>query len=373
LEVCKQLLTLALAAEDTGVAALAGEVIAALLKTDSIAAGGAGLLWRRLFGEEGVYRLFFSLTAEEGGTAQGRLLGLLPHLLAVDWELLARSRIASVEPVPAKEGEYGGLLLYAATAMVPEDDIIAQMLLQDFYAAIISASPRALEFLQRTGIVEKTVSLLTNAEENPFLLPHAANFLATLIANHPHTLNTLGPQLLPSIRRDPVAAESLTLLPPMGSWLAGHHVVEALPLSPPAAPPLKTLAHLFSHEPLYREYLSAHPDLWERLTSYASTAALGPVATAALDLIATVAQQGEWGVKEVKEAPGVLMMLAEEPKRFLGGDVAGYRVLRRRWEVAGEVAEVVGGAWRDKLRERVRGGPLPGARWEGGEVATMEM
>jgi hypothetical protein len=25
------------------------------------------------------------------------------------------------------------------------------------------------------------------------------------------------------------------------------------------------------------------------------------------------------------------------------------------------------------LRERVRGGPLPGARWEGGEVATMEM
>ncbi|KAA8903331.1 hypothetical protein FN846DRAFT_985453, partial [Sphaerosporella brunnea] len=244
-------------------------------------------------------------------------------------------------------------------------------------ALFASAKTRAKEFLTLTGTVQKCVTLLEAEEatvEQSLLRPHAASFAAKLVELFPDELEKgLGEKLVEICRRDPQATESFELLKAMGPFVATRGIVPGIPLSPPLEPPLRTLAHLFKHEQVYHEYVAAHPELWELVTSYAATPALGAVALAALQLIENVATAGDWGVRELVGAPGVLGMLVEPPKRFLGGEVEGWRVLRRRWEVVGVVAEKVGGRWGERLRERYRAGVVERGAWEGGEVATMEM
>lgn len=410
--VVKALLRVLLVGEDTGVAEYAADVLLALLKVDSISIGGAGVLWRRLFGDEGVYRIFFESTRlEEGGRAghaQSRLLELLPRIAACDWELLCRSRFAGVEAdyfevLPEQDGRaHGGLLYYAATNMVQDkEDVMMHMLVLEFYSALFGASKkRALAFLETLGIAEEVVGLAIRPEEytnDPIdvdlLQPKACAFVATLITHFPERIyqpieKPLGGELLKLITHHlsephaPPHSPTLTILralPP--SYLPGKNIITLLPLSPPHPEFLSALSILLPHEPLYREYLTTSPDMYERLTTLSEALAHGQSAIEALNIISAIASAGEWGIKEILAAPGVMQMLAKLPEPSLGAgrdtDGAAWRVLRRRWEVAKIVEERLegGNAWKGRMQERVAGGVVKrgGGGGERVEIATEGM
>ncbi|KAI5856398.1 hypothetical protein BZA05DRAFT_199739 [Tricharina praecox] len=392
--VMKALLRVLLLGEETATAQFASDVLLELLKVDSIATGGAGVVWRRVFGDEGVYRVFFESTkVGEGGRAghaQSRLLELMPRIAACDWELVCRSRFPAVEAeyfevLEERDGrEYGGLLYYVAAKMVADrEDVMMHMLLLEFYTVLFGASKkRALAFLEDLGIVREVVALALRPEEYTddsidvdLLQPKACAFVGTLITHFPSRLSQpadkpLGGELLKLITHHlsepyaPPHSPTLTLLralPP--AFLVGKNIVSLLPLSPPHPEFLRTLALLLPHEPLYREYAAASSDMYERLTALSETLVHGQSAVEALNIIAAIAaSEGNWGVQEILNAPGVMGMLAKLPEQSLGAgrdtDGAAWRVLRRRWEVAKTVEERLegGSPWKGRMQERVAGG-----------------
>jgi len=411
--VVRALLRVLLVGEDPAVAECAADVLLELLRADSIASG-AGVVWRRIFGDEAVYRVFFESTRADGraraGLAQSRLLELLPRIAACDWEPVCRSRLPAVEAdyfeVPPREGgrEHGGLLYYAATEMVADrDDVAMRMLLLEFYAALFAASAeRALAFLEDLGIAQEVVGLALRPEDSTddpidadLLQPKACAFVATLITHFPEQLSQpaerpLSGELVALIVRHlsephaPPHSPTLTLLRALpADHIAGKNIVALLPLSPPHAEFLSTLARLLPHEPLYREYLGASPDMYERLTALAETLAHGQSAVEALNIIAAIAAAaGDWGVREIVAAPGVMPMLAKLPEPSLGAgrDPAGaaWRVLRRRWEAAKIVEERLHSSspWKPRMRQRVAAGIVKRAGAATGdrvEIATEGM
>jgi len=413
----KTIVTLALTARDTGVATKAAAVLVALLNIDAIEHGGAGVLWRRVFGDETVYCVFYEMTSWKGQDlggrrekteAQSRLLSLLESLVVLDFELLCRSRFEGVEAKyytknADTDGEYGGLLVYAAAKMVEErEDVMMHMLLLEFYTNLLSASgKRAWDFLNTLGKVRHAVTLAVKPEtytddflEHGLLQSKASAFVARMIEYFPMELNVpfqnekLGDELLVVIKKHletPYAGShtpSLLILRSIpASWITGKGVIPLVPLSPPEPEFLRTIATLLPHQPLYREYLAKNSEMWEKLVHYASSPALSEAAVAALDVVDRVSAAGDWGVDEVLRAPGVMQMLVDVPDTFMssraGADTgaAAWRVFRRRWEVAGTVLGRLreGNVWRSRLERRVAMGVLGKRDGPGAEVATAEL
>lgn len=397
--VVKSVLTLALTARDTGVANRAALLLVALLQADR-GGGDGGVLWRRVFADEAVCSVFFSLTSAKGlpsskekTEAQSRLLALVPSLASIDFEALCRPRFEATEARYSSAGTtstagYGGLLLYCAAGMVRErDDVIMHMLLLEFYTALLDLDARAVDptdagtrrawdLLHALGKVAHTVTLAVNPQaytddvlEHGLLQSKAAAFVARMVELFPAELDMPlpagGPALLgdgilsvvrthlddPHVGPHTPSLQMLRAMPPQ--WLAGKGVVARVPLSPPFPEFLRTLARLLAHQPLYRQYAAHRPELWEVVVRYASSVALGDAAVAALDLVEAVAlaaagggggDGGGWGVVEILRAPSVMPMLVAVPRLPLGARVGAadsgavaQSVLQRRWEVARSV------------------------------------
>lgn len=189
------LLTLWLASENTEVAERALEAIEGLLAVDSkdsvtvISAGerlgeaqGQGLLWRRIFHDIDVYNILFewtSLTTSKRDIntkkglqlvtiSQARLFDLIARAAPLDWAALTTSSLPTVENKYMTGGgdqPYGGILRYAASYMIDSNDVLMEVLRQDFFVKLLgfvednhvqNVSPRLLEAIQQGAGVEST-------------------------------------------------------------------------------------------------------------------------------------------------------------------------------------------------------------------------
>jgi hypothetical protein len=423
-DVVKQLVTLSLAARDTTVALHAASVLASILNTDLVGHGGAGVVWRRIFGDESVYRIFFDITSWNGlyiggrrekTEAQGRLLGLLESVAILDWDLLFHPRFKELEARfctkndPKDASGFGGLGYYAAKQMIEEkDDVMMHMLLLDFYSKLLSGGGNhAWDCLDSLGLVLHCVTLAVDPErytqdflEIGLLQSKASEFVVRICELFPENLNSalintnspLGQDLLhviiqhlqessPPLPHAP-SISILRVLPEQ--WVVGSSIAQLIPLSPPHPEFLRALASLFRSQSLYEEYISTHPRLWEKIVYYAGTTALADTAVAALEVVDAVVAAAPWGMQVIENAPGAMPLLVDVPDTYLSSragadtEATAWRVHRRRWEVAGNVLRRLpaDSPWRAKLEQRVVGGVFGKGGSEGvpsAEIATMEM
>lgn len=155
-EVVAALVQLWLCTPDTGIAQEAGKTILSLLKADQEAPPGSGedplpahsqgLMWKRMFGDQDIYALLFSICSLKSSgeaskgqrtLAQARLLEWLPTVGSLNWNAITKNHHPEVESqyVDSK-GE--GLLYFAATSMVDvRDDVLMHRCLIDFFGALI--------------------------------------------------------------------------------------------------------------------------------------------------------------------------------------------------------------------------------------------
>ncbi|KEF61778.1 uncharacterized protein A1O9_03348 [Exophiala aquamarina CBS 119918] len=191
----KTLLTLWLGSENTEVAERALEAIEGLLAVDSkdsvtvISAGerlgeaqGQGLLWRRIFHDIDVYKILFewtSLTTSKRDVntkkglqlvtiSQARLFDFIARAAPLDWAALTTSSLPNVENKYMTRGDdqpFGGILRYAASSMIDSNDLLMEVLRQDFFVKLLgvvednnlqNVSPRLLEAIQQGAGVEST-------------------------------------------------------------------------------------------------------------------------------------------------------------------------------------------------------------------------
>jgi hypothetical protein len=161
--VLRSLIILLLAGEDIGVAEKAREVLVRLLRVDQLghddsgattSSGGQGMVWKRVFGDQDVYRLFFAVTSWKNNdlelgrarktTAQIRLLQFVEDVAWMDWNAVSTSHHADTE---VEFGSKGGkswsrsLLDYAALQMIAwtDDDPLVLWNLINFLSGIASS------------------------------------------------------------------------------------------------------------------------------------------------------------------------------------------------------------------------------------------
>lgn len=188
--------TVWLSSESTEVAERSLEVIEALLAVDSpnsttvLSAGrsfaeaqGQGLLWRRVFHDPEVYITLFewtSLSKSKRDTkakkerqlitiSQARLFDFIARVAPFDWGTVTTSSLPQIEaqfmsPHGASE-PLGGVLRYAASHMIEKDDVLMEVLRQEFFRKLLGVaeegnhqniSPRLLEAIQQGAGVEAT-------------------------------------------------------------------------------------------------------------------------------------------------------------------------------------------------------------------------
>ena len=158
-EVVAALVRLWLCTPDTGVAQEAGSTLLALLRADQEAPPGSGhdplpahsqgLMWKRVFGDEDIYTLPFTicslksaddtsqLTKSQRTLAQARLLEWLPTVGALNWNAITKSHHPNVESgYMDTKGE--GLLYFVSTSMVDtKGDVLMHRCLIDFFADLL--------------------------------------------------------------------------------------------------------------------------------------------------------------------------------------------------------------------------------------------
>lgn len=224
LETVLALVQLWLCTSDTGVAISAQQLLLDLLKIDQqiqtgpdshLPSGGQGLMWKRLFGDQDVYRMFFeacsfakagssplALSKSQRTLAQARLMEWLPKVAGMDWNAVTRSNHPEIE---ADFKSQGGLLGFATSHMLDtKDDVLMYRCLIDFYSEILDETrPKAanlgnredsvgLRYLIAEGVHARTVAIylqLPGAAIDPleamFLYGPAANYIATYASNYP--------------------------------------------------------------------------------------------------------------------------------------------------------------------------------------------
>ena len=189
-----------------------------------------GLMWRRLFKDKDIYGSMFSmcdlatagqpeqLSKNQKSAAQARLLDMLVRL---DCESIRNSQIPEVEQ---RYGiQRGGILDFAATAMVDRDDVLMHMLLVDFYAELlppghsevktseISAptphSSSSLDFLIDRGLHSRSLSYYLEPNRHSsmdvtYLYSRSANYLSVYASLYPiHFLDTASATADATLRR----------------------------------------------------------------------------------------------------------------------------------------------------------------------------
>ncbi|TQS36736.1 hypothetical protein Golomagni_02804 [Golovinomyces magnicellulatus] len=134
---------------------------------------GQGLLWRRIFQDQDIYILLYSLCTlnieepekdhqdkRQKSLAQGRLLRLLPRLATLNFQIITCSQCPAVEQSRGIRPE--GILSFAATEMVNKKDLLMHITLIIFFGELLSLmskltlSPSTLNFLG--ALVERVAS-----------------------------------------------------------------------------------------------------------------------------------------------------------------------------------------------------------------------
>jgi hypothetical protein len=279
-----------------------------------------------------------------------------------------------------------------------KEDVMMHLVLVDYYSALLmQPSKRPLAFLQAMQVHERTIKLYIKPGEytndmldQGFLESKAGEYISTFVHRHPDEkiklfdggnqtlLDAIVERASAHLRSSPQDPHtpSLQILSAVSAdalALVGKGVVELIPLMPPSAEYLSTLATLFQQHSLYIAYHVAHPELWSKILDYASTPALAQAALAAMQCLETLAST-EWGVQEMLGEPSIMTWLVSWPDKFVGGagdrESWAWRVARQRNEL---VITVLGripkdSAWAAVLEKRVRGGVW--GKGEGAEVAT---
>lgn len=345
-DVIKKLIEVLLLDENTGVAAKAAEVLVGLLSVDLPATGGAGLLWRRILEDKGVYEVFFKLCSWNGDElpggrksktqGQGRLLEFVAKIAALDFDAVATSKIPEIDFKYTGERAGRGLLGFAAGHAVSiDEDVMMHMLLLDFYSSLLQEasttpelSSKALNYLQESGLHGSTVGRYLAPEaysddmiDQQFLESKAGEYIATFARLHPVPLLSLPAPAIPDPKNREASGispgkllvdavlervqfilenhsrsphtPSLDILSSLPISVlttdAGKRVAALVPVSPPFPEYIDCLCNIFSKpgsdRSVYDHYHSAHPEMWRRIISYASALALRDVVLSCMRLI----------------------------------------------------------------------------------------
>ncbi|KAM3421640.1 hypothetical protein BST61_g2025 [Cercospora zeina] len=217
------LVQLWLCTRHTGVASAAQQLLLDLLRIDRevqsgpdshVPTGGQGLMWRRLFDDQDIYRVYFEacsyrapghvgygLTKSRRTEAAGRLMEWLAEVAKMDWNVVTRIHHPEIEQEYQSEG---GLIGFATLHMVEDDDILLYRNLIDFYSAILAATrPEAAELgssspdsaslrhLIASGVHASTIAIYLQTSGRPidpleisFLYGPAANYIATYASKY---------------------------------------------------------------------------------------------------------------------------------------------------------------------------------------------
>lgn len=230
-DVVHALILLWLASPRSGVADRAGSIILQLLAADKEASdvtmhgvgddsanqhGGQGLIWRRVFHDKTIYRLFYSVTSLKGpdfpemgkrekSLAQARLMSLLPKIGVLDWIYISSSHIQEVEKEFGLSTSANGLVEWAAVHMVDyKDDVLIYMNLLQFYGDLLSmislpspvdrVSSVTLDFLRSRGLHDRAASYWLHPEdpahdpiEVQFLYSYSARYVALYLSSYPES------------------------------------------------------------------------------------------------------------------------------------------------------------------------------------------
>lgn len=387
----KTLIRVLLLDDDTGVASKATDVLVGLLSVDLSSKGGTGLLWRRVLEDKGVYELFFKLCSWKGDElpggkksktqGQGRLLGLVARMVALDLECVATSKFPEIDAKYTDGEACKGLLEFAAKyAVDAEGDVMMHMVLLDFYTSLLQepdsaagVASKALNYLEASGLHGSTVGryLAPGAYSNDFidqqfLESKAAEYIAKFTSLHPTQLLSSSSPIIPNRRNakgrrislgtsPPAPAKPLvdSLLERIQSILeqnlphphspsldilsalpasvlvtdAGKQVVAMIPITPPFTEYIDALANVLfkqgSGREVYNHYFSTHRGMWKKLVSYASALALRDVVLSCMRFIEKIVVTQDstgsyWGLKEVVNTPGLMPFLITPPQRFAG-------------------------------------------------------
>ncbi|MCJ1392572.1 hypothetical protein MMC18_005442 [Xylographa bjoerkii] len=318
---------------------------------------GQGLMWRRVFHDKDVYDLFFSIcsltTASQAGQpskrektiSQARLLDFI--LSFSNFEQISASQLPDIE---RKYGlSEGGLLDFAAVHMIDwKDDLLMHASLIDFYTNLLWGnsdpmlrmlgernldSAEALEFLISRELHARTMSYYLEPEkhdsmEGTYLYPPSAQYISTYASCcSSHLLDNGRSDVDRILQRSSRVISGL----PMAKWARGDaprsdlHIISSLPrmvllhasshsplysipVNPPNADALNTLAAIFRGPPkesssniptyikheaaaaraLYFLYAKNTSNLWQRVVDIAETIAIKENALAAINMIDAV-------------------------------------------------------------------------------------
>ncbi|POS88263.1 hypothetical protein EPUL_000611 [Erysiphe pulchra] len=164
---------------------------------------GQGLLWRRIFQDQDIYKLLFSLCdlsscekdefrldRRQISIAQGRLLQLLPRLATLNFQIISQSQFPMIEKIHI--GRPSGILYFAATKMIDKEDLLINMILITFFGHLLSVisketlSSSNFAFLNTivNEVASENITLKQSIEatvENPETTPELQELLSRLI------------------------------------------------------------------------------------------------------------------------------------------------------------------------------------------------
>jgi hypothetical protein len=167
------LVRLWLATEDEGIADQASKVLIHFLKVDGRDPDApVHPVWKRIFGDRGVYEQFYAMTDLKAGKdstlsknqktiAQARLMDWLPTVGSLDWTSISQSYHPEIESAFGLPAGEQSLLDYASSYMVDyKGDVLMHRSLINFFSKLLEIDNFgvALEFLVKRGIHNRTVT-----------------------------------------------------------------------------------------------------------------------------------------------------------------------------------------------------------------------